>query len=185
MTELPMLIVNVQRGGPSTGLPTKTEQADLYQAIWGRNSECPIPVLAASTPADCFHLTLEGMRMAVRYMTPVDSAHRWISRQWGRALAGSFLGRAAQDRGGYAEGNGGAEKFRPYDRDEKTLARPWAIPGTKGLEHRIGGLEKQNGSGDVSYDPENHQVMVNLRAEKVARIADDIPLAELNGPRGS
>jgi len=180
ITELPMIVVNVQRGGPSTGLPTKTEQADLYQAMFGRNGECPMPVIAASGPADCFYVAQEAWRLAVRYMTPVmlltDGYIANGSEPW-------LIPRAAdlpriQVRHPGARENG--EPFMPYQRDER-LARPWAIPGTLGLEHRVGGLEKQDVTGNVNYDPANHQHMVNTRAKKVANIANDIPPQKLDG----
>ncbi len=178
MLELPLVIVDVQRGGPSTGLPTKTEQADLMQAVFGRNSEAPIPVIAASTPADCFNTAFEAVRLAIRYMTPViclsdgylaNGAEPWLIPD---ADALPDIGPSFRtDPAG----------FQPYARDEKTLARPWAIPGTPGLEHRIGGLEKENITGNVSYDPENHEFMVKMRQAKVDRIADDIPDAVVEG----
>ncbi len=179
MTELPVVIVNIQRAGPSTGMPTKTEQADLLAALYGRNSESPLPVLAPATPGDCFHIMLEAFRLAVRYMTPVvvlsdgyvaNSSEPWLIPD------PSTLPRHPVTCHEDPEG------FLPYARDEETLARPWAVPGTPGLEHRIGGLESEVGTGAVSYGPENHQEMVSLRAEKVARIAGDIPAVEVNGP---
>jgi 2-oxoglutarate ferredoxin oxidoreductase subunit alpha len=172
MVELPLVVVNVQRGGPSTGLPTKTEQADLLQALFGRNSEAPIPVLAASTPGDCFWVALEASRIALEYMLPVI------------VLSDGYLANGAEpwripdlDELGEVPVRLHTEKegFEPYARDSRTLARPWAIPGTPGLEHRVGGLEKQDGSGNVSYDPLNHEKMVRLRAEKVEAVAADVP----------
>jgi 2-oxoglutarate/2-oxoacid ferredoxin oxidoreductase subunit alpha len=181
MTEFPMVIINVQRGGPSTGLPTKTEQADLYQAVFGRNGECPMPVLAACSPADCFDVAQEAWRIAVRYMVPVilltDGYIANGSEPW-RIPKYADLRKIEITHPGPAS-NGDA--FLPYKRDER-LARPWALPGTPGLEHRIGGLEKQDVTGNVSYDPANHQHMVNVRAEKVARIVNDIPPQKLDGP---
>jgi len=178
MTELPLVVIDIQRGGPSTGLPTKTEQADLLQALFGRNGESPIPVLAASSPADCFGRALEACHWATRYMTPVlllsDGYLANGSEPWKLpelTELPDFPARFRDDPAGFA----------PYLRDPETLARPWAIPGTPGLEHRIGGLEKQDGSGNVSYDPENHERMVHLRAEKVARIAREIPPLEVHG----
>jgi 2-oxoglutarate ferredoxin oxidoreductase subunit alpha len=178
MVELPLIIVNIQRGGPSTGLPTKTEQADLLQALYGRNGETPVPVIAASTPSDCFSTVFEAARIAIKFMTPVIF------------LSDGYLGNGSEpmrlpkpedlpdispklrtDPVGYL----------PYARNEKTLAREWAIPGTPGLEHRIGGLEKQDKTGNVNYEPENHDLMVRLRTEKVERIADDIPQAKVEG----
>ncbi|KAB2965115.1 MAG: 2-oxoacid:acceptor oxidoreductase subunit alpha [Thermoanaerobaculia bacterium] len=182
MTELPLVVIDVQRGGPSTGLPTKTEQADLLQVMFGRNGESPIPVLAASSPGDCFEMGIEACRLAVRYMTPVvllsdgylaNGAEPW--RLPDVARLPDFP----------VEFHDSPVGFAPYARDPGTLARPWAIPGTPGLEHRIGGIEKQDGSGNVSYDPVNHDHMVRLRAEKVARIAQDIPALEVHGdPEG-
>ena len=181
MTELPMVVVNVQRGGPSTGLPTKTEQADLYQAIFGRNGECPMPVLAASSPADCFDVAQEAWRIALRYMTPVmlltDGYIANGSEPW-RIPSYADLKKIPVT---HPTAGTNGEKFLPYKRDER-LARPWAIPGTPGLEHRIGGLEKQDITGNVSYDPANHQHMINLRAEKVERVTGDIPPQKLDGP---
>jgi 2-oxoglutarate ferredoxin oxidoreductase subunit alpha len=181
MTELPMVVINVQRGGPSTGLPTKTEQADLFQAVFGRNGECPMPVLAACSPADCFDVAQEAWRIAVRYMVPVmlltDGYIANGSEPW-RIPKFADLPKIEITHPG-PPSNG--DTFLAYRRDER-LARPWAIPGTPGLEHRIGGLEKQDITGNVSYDPANHQHMVNLRAEKVARVANDIPSQKLDGP---
>jgi 2-oxoglutarate ferredoxin oxidoreductase subunit alpha len=181
MTELPMVVINVQRGGPSTGLPTKTEQADLFQAIFGRNGECPMPVIAACSPADCFEVAQEAWRIAVRYMVPVmlltDGYIANGSEPW-RIPKYADLKKIEIMHPGPAT-NG--DHFLPYRRDER-LARPWAIPGTPGLEHRIGGLEKQDITGNVSYDPANHQHMVNLRQEKVDRVTNDIPPQKLDGP---
>lgn len=178
MTELPMVIVDVQRGGPSTGLPTKTEQADLLQAVFGRNSESPLAVVASASPGDCFATAIEAVRIAVKYMTPV------IYLSDGYLANGSEPWRipdpASLPRIPISHPTDPAT-FRPYARDEKTLSRPWAVPGTPGLEHRIGGLEKANITGAVSYDPQNHDLMCRLRAEKIARIADDIPPVEVFG----
>lgn len=183
MLEIPLLIVNIQRGGPSTGLPTKTEQSDLLQAYYGRNGECPMPIVSASTPSDCFAAAYEAVRIAVQHMTPVillsdgyiaNGAEPWRFPQADdlQPIEVSFK----------TELGHGEDKFQPYLRDEK-LVRPWAIPGTPGLEHRIGGLEKQNITGNVSYDPENHQLMVKIRQEKVDKIADYIPEQTLDsGP---
>ena len=180
--ELPLVIINVQRGGPSTGLPTKTEQADLLQAIVGRNGEAPLCVIAASTPADCFETAFEAARIAIKFMTPVicltdgylgNGAEPWRIPQV-KDLP-EIPVRFASD----------PKTFQPYARDEKTLARPWAIPGTPGLEHRIGGLEKADITGNISYDPDNHDLMVRKRAEKIERIADDIPGQTVEGdPQG-
>ncbi|GAB4133792.1 MAG: 2-oxoacid:acceptor oxidoreductase subunit alpha [Bacteroidia bacterium] len=175
MLELPLIIVNIQRGGPSTGLPTKTEQADLLQAVYGRNGECPVPVIAAHSPNDTFDTVYEAVRIAVEHMTPVF----FLSDGYIANGAEPWRFPSAKDLKPinvvFAQNNlKEGEKFRPYVRDEK-LARPWAIPGTKGLEHRIGGIEKEHETGNISYDPENHQFMVKLRQEKVDRIADFIP----------
>jgi 2-oxoglutarate ferredoxin oxidoreductase subunit alpha len=183
MLEIPLLIIDIQRGGPSTGLPTKTEQSDLLQAYYGRNGESPLPIISASTPSDCFEAVYEAVRISVEHMTPViflsdgyiaNGAEPWKfpSTEQLPPIHVTFK----------TELGHGESKFQPYQRDEK-LVRPWALPGTPGLEHRIGGLEKENITGNVSYDPENHQLMVKLRQEKVDRIADFIPLQTLdNGP---
>ncbi|HUY88813.1 MAG TPA: 2-oxoacid:acceptor oxidoreductase subunit alpha [Pirellulales bacterium] len=180
MTELPLLIVNVQRGGPSTGLPTKTEQADLLQAMFGRNGECPMPVLAACSPADCFDVVQEAWRIAVRFMTPVmvltDGYLANGSEPWRIPDVNSMP--PIEVKHPSAGHNG--DVFHPYERDER-LARPWAVPGTPGLMHRIGGLEKQDITGNVNYEPENHQYMINTRARKVAGVANDIPDQEVDG----
>ena len=189
--ELPLLVIDIQRGGPSTGLPTKTEQADLLEALFGRHGESPLPVLAPSTPGDCFYIAIEAVRIAVKYRTPVillsdgylaNGAEPWpipdvdslpdLSSQFSFATETNMV---LPD---------GTEAFWPYLRDPETLARPWALPGSPGLMHRIGGLEKADGSGNVSYDPVNHDRMVRLRAQKVAGIANDIPLVELDDPDG-
>jgi len=179
MAELPLVVVDIQRGGPSTGLPTKTEQADLLLALYGRNSDSPLPVLAPATPGDCFYTMLEAFQIAVKYMTPVvvlsDGYLATSSEPWPVPDADTLL--RGQVR--YADD---ADTFLPYDRDPETLARPWAIPGTPGLEHRIGGIEKWDRTGNVSYDPQNHETMVRLRAEKVARVAADVPEVEVDGP---
>jgi len=177
-TELPLVICDIQRGGPSTGLPTKTEQADLLQALFGRNSEAPVPVLAAATPGDCFWVALEASRIAVKYMVPVivlsdgylaNGAEPWKIPTVEELP--SFPVRYRTDPQG----------FLPYQRDPSTLARPWAVPGTPGLEHRIGGLEKQDVTGNVNYEPLNHERMVRLRAAKVAGIVQDVPDATVAG----
>ena len=183
MLEIPLLIINVQRGGPSTGLPTKTEQSDLMQAYYGRNGECPMPIIASSTPSDCFDVAFEAVRIAVQHMTPVillsDGFIANGAEPWKFPKADDLPNIEVAFKTGLAEGE---DKFLPYLRDEK-LARPWAIPGTAGLEHRIGGLEKQNITGNVNYEPENHQLMVNIRQEKVDRIAQYIPEQKLDsGP---
>jgi len=178
MVELPLVVVDIQRGGPSTGLPTKTEQADLLFALFGRNNESPLPVIAASSPGDCFDRAIEAARIAVKYMTPVvllsDGYLANGSEPW-RLPDVASLPDLPVEFASKPEG------FAPYRRDPATLARPWALPGTAGLEHRVGGLEKQDGSGNVSYDPENHERMIHTRAEKVARVADDIPELEVHG----
>jgi len=180
MLEIPLLIVNIQRGGPSTGLPTKTEQSDLLQAYYGRNGEAPIPVLAASTPSDCFHMAYEAVRIALQHMTPVillsDGYIANGAEPWKFPNASEIPDIEVKFKTSLDEGEA---TFLPYKRDEK-LARPWAIPGTKGFEHRIGGLEKQHETGNVSYDSENHQFMVKTRAAKVEKIADYIPLQTID-----
>ncbi|MBK9391629.1 MAG: 2-oxoacid:acceptor oxidoreductase subunit alpha [Bacteroidetes bacterium] len=180
MTELPLLIVDVQRGGPSTGLPTKTEQSDLLQALYGRNGECPVVVIAASTPTDCFNFAYDAARIALEHMTPVilltDSYLANGTEPW-RIPAMKEL-RDIKPR--YA--NPQELPFIPYKRDEEKLARSWAIPGVPGLQHRIGGLEK-NTLGNVSYVPENHEKMVRIRAEKVARVVNEIPDLEVHGAK--
>ncbi len=181
ITELPMICINVQRGGPSTGLPTKTEQSDLFQAMYGRNGECPMPIIAAQSPGDCFDIALEAWRLAVRFMTPVmvltDGYIANGSEPW-KIPEISDIPKITVEHPGPLTGG---EEFQPYARDER-LARPWAVPGTPGLEHRLGGLEKQDIGGDVCYDPNNHEHMCELRAQKVANIADDIPKQVLDGP---
>jgi 2-oxoglutarate ferredoxin oxidoreductase subunit alpha len=179
--ELPMLIINVQRGGPSTGLPTKTEQSDLMQVLFGRNGESPIPVVAARSPGDCFDIAIEAWRIATRFMTPViiltDGYIANGSEPWLIPDADAMPKIEITHPGPLQEG----ETFLPYKRDSR-LARPWAIPGTEGLMHRVGGLEKQDITGNVSYDPSNHQHMTDVRAKKVANIADDVPPQEVSGP---
>ena len=183
MTELPLIVVSVQRGGPSTGLPTKTEQSDLLQVMYGRNGECPMPILAARSPSDCFDVAQEAWRLAVRFMTPVcvlsDGYIANGSEPW-RIPDVADLPKI-EVRHPSPDANNG-QPFHPYARDER-LARPWAVPGTPDLMHRIGGLEKQDLTGNVSYDPANHQYMIETRARKVANIADDIPLQELDGAK--
>lgn len=183
MLEIPLLIVNIQRGGPSTGLPTKTEQSDLLQAYYGRNGECPMPVISASTPSDCFDAVYEAVRIAVQHMTPViflsDGYIANGAEPWRFPKAADLQPIIVNFKKELREGEA---KYLPYQRDEK-LVRPWAVPGTPGLEHRIGGLEKEDITGNVSYDAENHQHMVKTRQEKVDRIADHIPLQTLDsGP---
>jgi 2-oxoglutarate/2-oxoacid ferredoxin oxidoreductase subunit alpha len=183
MYELPLVIVNVQRGGPSTGLPTKTEQADLFQAMYGRNGECPLIVIAASRPNDCFHMAYEACRLSLEHMTPV------------MLLTDGYIANGAEpwkipDLKNYADIKipWAKDKFKPedeflsYQRDDR-LVRTWAIPGMEGFEHRLGGLEKAQGTGNVSYDPVNHEEMIQIRADKVAKVADNIPLQEVEGEK--
>lgn len=189
MTELPLVIVDVQRSGPSTGMPTKPEQADLLEVMFGRNGESPVAVIAAKSPSDCFATAVEACRMAIKYRTPVIM------------LSDGYLGNGAEpweipdlsqipriDPGFATAPNAraadGTSRFLPYKRDPETLARPWALPGTKGLEHRIGGLEKAADFGNISYDPGNHEKMVQTRAEKIARIVRDIPDVQVDDPSG-
>ncbi|HSH22412.1 MAG TPA: 2-oxoacid:acceptor oxidoreductase subunit alpha [Candidatus Caenarcaniphilales bacterium] len=179
MVELPLVVVDVQRAGPSTGMPTKTEQADLLMAMFGRNSDSPVPIVAPATPAECFEYAIEAWRLALKYMTPVvylsDAFLATGSEPWPIPSVDDLPQIGVQnhtDRG----------SFQPYARDPQTLARPWAVPGTPGLEHRIGGLEKADVTGGVSYDPDNHHRMQTLRGAKVAGIADDIPELEVFGP---
>jgi 2-oxoglutarate ferredoxin oxidoreductase subunit alpha len=185
MTELPAVIIDVQRGGPSTGLPTKTEQADLLQAMFGRNGECPAAILAPCSPSDCFTMVFEAVRLAITYMTPVfvlsdgyiaNGAEPWIIPQ----VADLPRIQVKYTTEPNANGNGEAH-FLPYKRDAR-LSRPWAVPGTAGLEHRIGGLEKANETGNVSYDPMNHELMIHIRANKIANIAQEIPPLQVTGP---
>ena len=169
--ELPMIVINVQRGGPSTGLPTKTEQSDLLQGMFGRNGESPLPILAPRSPADCFDIAIEAWRIATECMVPViilsDGYIANGSEPW-RIVDVDSLPKIEIK---HPEGTDPDEPFMPYARDEY-LARPWAIPGTPGLMHRVGGLEKEYGTGNVSYDPVNHQRMTDTRADKVAKIAE-------------
>ncbi|MGZ8403806.1 MAG: 2-oxoacid:acceptor oxidoreductase subunit alpha, partial [Rhodoplanes sp.] len=180
-TELPLVVVNTQRAGPSTGMPTKTEQSDLLQALYGRHGESPVAVVAARSPSDCFDTAIEAVRLATKYMIPVI------------VLSDGYIANAAQPWHIPAVDGLGAfpvrfrtdpEGFQPYARDPATLARPWAVPGTPGLEHRIGGLEKDALTGAISYDPANHQRMTETRAGKLDRIADDIPLQNVESGRG-
>jgi 2-oxoglutarate/2-oxoacid ferredoxin oxidoreductase subunit alpha len=204
MTELPLLVVDVQRGGPSTGLPTKTEQADLLQAMFGRNGEAPVPIVAPRSPGDCFQTALEAVRIAITYRTPVmllsdgylaNGSEPWRIPELSElpAIDPAFATRpnhgavsaGSTDEGSTDEGSSGEKaEFWPYLRDEETLARPWAVPGTPGLEHRIGGLEKSDGHGNISYDPANHDFMVRTRAAKVERIAASLPPLEVDDPDG-
>jgi 2-oxoglutarate ferredoxin oxidoreductase subunit alpha len=178
MTELPLVIINVQRGGPSTGLPTKTEQADLFQAVWGRNGECPVIVVAPATPADCFHMAIEAVRLAFKYMSPVFYLSDGYLANGAEPWAIPEINKLPKIEVTFATD---PTNFMPYARTPETLARPYAIPGTPGLEHRIGGIEKQHITGNVNYDPENHHLMVRLRQEKIDRAANDVPLVEVFG----
>jgi 2-oxoglutarate/2-oxoacid ferredoxin oxidoreductase subunit alpha len=193
MTELPLLVVDVQRGGPSTGLPTKTEQADLLQAMFGRNGEAPVPIVAPRSPGDCFDTVLEAVRIAVTYRTPVmllsDGYLANGSEPWRIPELAELpeIDPAFATATNHVAATGSTDEkaeFWPYLRDEQTLARPWAIPGTPGLEHRIGGLEKSDGHGNISYDPANHDFMVRTRAAKVERIAETLPPLEVDDPEG-
>ena len=179
MTELPIVVIDVQRAGPSTGMPTKTEQSDLLQAMYGRNGDSPVVIIAPATPSECFFMAIEAFRIALKYMVPVifmsDGYLGNGSEPWRIPLM-SELPKVEYH---YAPLDG---EFSPYKRDPETLARPWAVPGQKGLEHRIGGIEKSAATGDISYDPQNHHEMTLVRAERVARIARDIPQMEISGP---
>jgi 2-oxoglutarate ferredoxin oxidoreductase subunit alpha len=183
MLELPLLILDIQRAGPSTGMPTKPEQADLLMVMFGRNSESPVPVIAASTPAQCFHAAIEAARIALKYRTPVyllsDAYLANGSEPWLIPNVADLPDISTE----FA--SAGEGEFMPYQRDAETLARPWALPGTAGLEHRIGGLEKADVTGSISYDPENHDLMTRLRAAKVAGIANDIPDLQVDDPDGA
>jgi 2-oxoglutarate ferredoxin oxidoreductase subunit alpha len=180
IVELPLVIVNIQRGGPSTGLPTKTEQSDLFQALYGRHGECPLPVLAAATPGDCFQMTMEACRIAIKYMTPVlllsDGFLGIGSEPW-RVPDASQLPRFPPPP------LPAPDQFKPYLREPQTLARPWALPGMAGYEHRVGGLEKADVTGAVSYDPENHERMCRLRQAKIEKVSCEIPPVEVLGPQ--
>ena len=183
MLEIPLVICDIQRGGPSTGLPTKTEQSDLLQAYYGRNGECPMPVIASSTPSDCFEVAFEAVRLAVQHMTPVillsDGYIANGAEPWKYPQSSDLPAIEVEFKKGLNENEA---KFQPYLRDEK-LVRPWVVPGTAGLEHRIGGLEKQNITGNISYDAENHQLMVKIRQEKIDKIAQYVPKQKLDsGP---
>ena len=180
MMELPIVICNVQRGGPSTGMPTKAEQSDLLQCMFGRNGDSPMPIVAAATPADCFDMAVEAFRIAADTMCPViflsdgylaNSSEPWLIPNLDDIPP--IVVNHPTDPG----------SFLPYKRDPKTLARMWALPGTPGLEHRLGGLGKEDGTGNVSYDPDDNQHMANIRAERLARVADRIPLQTVMGPK--
>ncbi len=194
MTELPLIVVDVQRGGPSTGLPTKTEQADLLQAMFGRNGEAPVPIVAPQSPADCFDAAVEAVRIAITYRTPVmllsdgylaNGSEPWRIPEVSDLpdIDPAFATEPNHDLVD-KDGNITGADFWPYTRDPETLARPWAIPGTAGLEHRIGGLEKGDGHGNISYDPANHDLMVRTRQAKIDRIADSLPPLEVDDPSG-
>jgi 2-oxoglutarate/2-oxoacid ferredoxin oxidoreductase subunit alpha len=185
MTELPLVIINVQRGGPSTGLPTKTEQSDLLQVMFGRNGECPAAIVAPCSPGDCFYMAFEAIRLAITYMTPVfilsdgylaNGAEPWMIPNVAELPKIKVVHPTEPNSNG-----SGPSTFLPYKRDER-LVRPWAIPGTKGLEHRVGGLEKEDVTGNVSYDAANHEHMVRIRAKKIANIANEIPELTVVGP---
>ncbi len=202
--ELPLIICDIQRAGPSTGMPTKTEQADLLMALYGRNGESPVPVLAPATPADCFETAIEAVRIAVKYRTPViilsdgylaNGSEPWLipsvdslarlRDEFSFAVPHEVPGERPNEAPGQERGdNQAAPEFLPFQRDPQTLARPWAIPGTPGLEHRIGGIEKADGAGTISYDPDNHDKMVRLRPAKIDGIAADIPPLEVDDPDG-
>ncbi len=194
MTELPLLVIDVQRGGPSTGLPTKTEQADLLQAMFGRNGESPVPIVAPQSPGDCFDAAIEAARIAVTYRTPVillsdgmiaNGSEPWRIPELSElpTIEPGFA--TATNHTATAKDGTESDDFWPYLRDAETLARPWAVPGTAGLEHRIGGLEKGDGHGNISYDPANHDFMVRTRQAKIDRIADTIPPLEVDDPSGA
>ncbi len=184
MLELPLVILNIQRAGPSTGMPTKTEQSDLLQAVYGRNGECPIPVISASTPSSCFEVAYEAVKIAIEHMTPVlvlsDGYIANGAEPWKFPKAADL----PDIKIDILKSKEGEEKFMPYFRDDN-LVRPWAVPGTKGLEHRIGSLEKEEFTGNISYDPENHQKMVKIREEKIERIADFIPEQSIDSGKDS
>jgi len=184
--ELPFVLVDIQRGGPSTGLPTKTEAADLNIAMYGRHAEAPLPIVAAYSPGHCFDAAIEAARIALKYRTPVillsdgylaNGSEPWLLPD-PSTLPDISVPFATETN---HTANDGTAEFYPYLRDPETLARPWAIPGTPGLMHRVGGIEKEDGSGNISYDPANHSTMVHLRAAKIAGIANDIPLAKIVG----
>lgn len=178
--ELPMVVINVQRGGPSTGLPTKTEQSDLNIALYGRHGECPMPVIAAKSPGDCFDTAIEAVRIAVKYMTPVILLSDGYLTNGSEPWKIPKFDTLEEIKVAHPKADNGQVGFLPYKRDDN-LARPWALPGTPGLEHRLGGLEKEDITGDVCYDPDNHQHMTDIRAQKVAGIAQDIPPTEISG----
>jgi 2-oxoglutarate ferredoxin oxidoreductase subunit alpha len=181
-----MIIINVQRGGPSTGLPTKTEQSDLLQAMFGRNGESPIPIVSPQSPSDCFDMAIQAVKLAIRGMTPVILLSEGFlansSEPWNIPDSDSIPPIEITHPASRI-GSNGQEPYLPYRRDDETLARPWALPGTAGLEHRMGGLSKAPITGNVSYAPKDHEQMVHERAEKIARLVDIIPLQEVYGPK--
>ena len=181
ITELPMVIINVQRGGPSTGLPTKTEQSDLNQALYGRNGEAPMPIIAPSTPGDCFHAAYEACRIAIKYMTPVFYLSDGYLANGSEPWRIPDVEKLDPIEVKFSDKTNEGDSFLPYKRDNKTLSRPWALPGTPGLEHRLGGIEKEENTGHVNYDPDNHHRMTELRQEKIARVADDIGKTKIYG----
>jgi 2-oxoglutarate/2-oxoacid ferredoxin oxidoreductase subunit alpha len=183
--ELPLLVIDIQRSGPSTGMPTKTEQADLLQVMFGRNGEAPVPVVAACTPSDCFHAAVEAARIALKYRTPVVLLSDGYLANGSEPWLLPDVAELPEIPVTFATEPNHEGEFWPYLRDEVTLARPWAVPGTPGLEHRIGGLEKADGTGNISYDPDNHDRMVRLRAAKVAGIAADIAPLEVDEQEGA
>ena len=187
--ELPLLVVDVQRAGPSTGMPTKTEQTDLLMALYGRNGESPIPVIAAQSPSDCFFAAIEAARIAITYRTPVillsDGYLGNGSEPWRIPEVADLPDLSAEFAFATPADKPESGEFQPFKRDPKTLARPWAIPGTPGLEHRIGGIEKADGSGNIDYDPDNHDLMVRTRAAKIEGIAASIPPLEVDDPSGN
>jgi 2-oxoglutarate ferredoxin oxidoreductase subunit alpha len=182
MLELPLIVINVQRGGPSTGLPTKVEQTDLFQAVMGRNGEAPMPVLAASSPSDCFDTIIEAWRLAARFMTPVMVLSDAFTANGAEPWLIPDIDNIEPIPISHPEDKKDGKPFLPYERND-ILSRPWAIPGTTGLTHRIGGIEKQDGTGNISYDPHNHELMVNFRAQKVANIQETIPETEIYGEK--
>jgi 2-oxoglutarate/2-oxoacid ferredoxin oxidoreductase subunit alpha len=182
--ELPLLIVDIQRGGPSTGLPTKTEQSDLLQAMFGRNGEAPVPIVAPRSPSDCFHAAIEAARIALKYRTPVFLLSDGYLANGSEPWLIPSVDELPDLRVAFATEPNHDGEYWPYLRDPETLARPWAIPGTPGLEHRIGGIEKADGTGAISYDPANHDLMVRTRQAKVDGIARDIEPLEVDDPSG-
>ena len=187
--ELPLIVIDVQRAGPSTGLPTKTEQSDLLMALYGRHGEAPLPVVAARTPSHCFAVAIEAARIALKYRTPVillsDGSLANGAEPWRLPAVEDLPDISVPFATAKPAGSNGSSRFRPYERDPRTLARPWAVPGTPGLEHRIGGLEKADGTGDISYDPANHELMVRARAARIAGIAADVDPVAVDDPSGN